>query len=190
MYKKDGFTIIELLVVIAVIGVVATFSFASYSSIEDELSLEREMGEILGTVNTARDYAIASWYPKEGFLEDYLEDEDNAFHGGYGVAFDVDSSTYKLFADLEDEEGGSIDDVEIIETFEMEEVMSVESVDIDGSAEDRLYVVFRPPDLLVFFNGEDAIENDSEAVITFSYGGLDYTREISINPYGVSEYKK
>lgn len=182
MFKEKGFTIIEMMVVISLIAAITSFTFISYWSMDYDLSFERKMGEVSQTIRKARDYAIASWYPLH-------LDTGGDFHGGYGVKFDVDKGDYILFADFENEETFTENSVEM-EKLKLEEGMRVEEIDINGVSVDHLYLVFRSPDLDIFFNGNSAINNDLTAVVVFGSDAVSYKREIKINPYGVPTYEK
>ena len=187
MFKEEGFTIIEMLVVIGILSVLTSFVFINHRSSEAILSFEREAGHMLEGIRKTRDYAIASWYPQEGFLEG-LGDED-VFHGGYGIRFEKNSRNYLLFADLEDERGFDENSI-ILEERELDEGVGVDNIKISGTDEDYLDIVYRPPDLFIFFNGYDAMENNLTAVITLISKEEGHTKDIKINPYGVPMYEQ
>ncbi len=87
--KRPGFTLIELMVTVSIIGIIVTASMAGYFNSEKKSNLDGGMRMLSANFNLARN--------------DFLSGVKYAGAvpvGGWGIHLDKSSSTYLLFADL------------------------------------------------------------------------------------------
>jgi len=83
-----GFTLIELMIVVSIIAIVVTVSLAGYSGSEKKTNLDSGIRILEANLNVARN----------NFLNG-LRYAGAPSAGGWGIHFDVATSTYTLFAD-------------------------------------------------------------------------------------------
>ena len=137
-----GFTLIELLVATGIILLMSALIFTNYRAGEQEFALQRSAHKLSQDLRRAEELALsAKAYPGA----------PPSFKGGYGVNFQINSTSYTLFADLNDNkvfDPGSVPPEEL-------EIPNLEKrVKISGlSASPLLNVVFLPPDPQVIVSG-------------------------------------
>jgi prepilin-type N-terminal cleavage/methylation domain-containing protein len=80
-----GFTLIEIIIVIAISAVLTTIAIAYNVGVRNEVALSVETAKISQTILTAKGLAFATYRVAPGIC-------------GYGVYFNIPSSTYSIFA--------------------------------------------------------------------------------------------
>jgi len=144
--SQKSFTLVELLVTTGIILLISALIFPNYRAGEEELSLQRSAQKVAQDLRRVEELALsAKAYPNA----------PSTFKGGYGINFQINSTSYTLFADLDDQK--DFDSGEEIEISDLEE-----KVKITGLSAIPLNVVFLSPDPEVFISG------GSEAQITIS----------------------
>lgn len=86
-YQISGFTLIELLVVFAVIGVVSSLGFASFSSFNNQQTLQSGASDVKAMLHVARTRALSQVKPQQCI---------NKILSGYQVAINTSSYQYSL----------------------------------------------------------------------------------------------
>ena len=86
--KKLGFTLIELMITVSIIAIVVTASLAGYAGGEKKSNLEGGIRILEANMNLARGNFLSG-----------LRYAGAPSLGGWGMHFDVSTSTYTLFAD-------------------------------------------------------------------------------------------
>jgi len=135
---QKSFTLVELLVVSGIILLISAIIFPNYRTGEREFALQRSAHKLSQDLRRAEELALsAKAYPGA----------PPSFKGGYGVNFQINSTSYTLFADLDDDK--VFDSGE-----EFEEILNLEKkVKISGLSASPLNVVFLSPDPQVFVSG-------------------------------------
>jgi len=147
---NKGFTLLELTVVIAIIILLSGIVLSNYRVGEKEYTLLRSAQKLAQDLRRAEELALsAKAYPGA----------PSSFKGGFGVNFQINSISYTLFADLNDNK--------VFDPGEDLEILNLEKkVKISGLSASPLNIVFLPPDPQVCISGNcPAI---SEAQITLS----------------------
>jgi len=83
--KKQGFTLIEVLIVIVISAILATVAITYNSVSRNQIALSVETAKVEETLLSAKNLAIASYVGSPATC-------------AYGVAFNVASNTYSVFA--------------------------------------------------------------------------------------------
>jgi len=162
--SQKSFTLVELLVTTGIILLISALIFPNYRAGEEELSLQRSAQKVAQDLRRVEELALsATAYPNA----------PSTFKGGYGINFQINSTSYTLFADLDDQK--DFDSGEEIEISDLEE-----KVKITGLSATPLNVVFLSPDPEVFISG------GSEAQITLSFEtNPTKTKIIKVNQVGL-----
>jgi len=162
--SQKSFTLVELLVTTGIILLISALIFPNYRAGEEELSLQRSAQKVAQDLRRVEELALsAKAYPNA----------PSTFKGGYGINFQINSTSYTLFADLDDQK--DFDSGEEIEISDLEE-----KVKITGLSAIPLNVVFLSPDPEVFISG------GSEAQITLSFEtNPTKTKIIKVNQVGL-----
>jgi len=162
--SQKSFTLVELLVTTGIILLISALIFPNYRAGEEELSLQRSAQKVAQDLRRVEELALsAKAYPNA----------PSTFKGGYGINFQINSTSYTLFADLDDQK--DFDSGEEIEISDLEE-----KVKITGLSATPLNVVFLSPDPEVFISG------GSEAQITLSFEtNPTKTKIIKVNQVGL-----
>jgi len=161
---QKSFTLAELLVVSGIILLMSAIIFPNYRAGEQEFALQRSAHKLSQDLRRAEELALsAKAYPGA----------PSSFKGGYGVNFQINSTLYTLFADLNDNK--------VFDPGEDLEIPNLEKkVKISGLSASPLNVVFLPPDPQVFISG------GSEAQITISLEtNPQKTKIIKVNQAGL-----
>ncbi len=137
-----GFTLIELLVVIGIIVLFSAIIFPNLNSGEKNLALERSSAKLVQDLGSAREMAMSA---KAFALA------PATFKGAYGIKFEINSSSYVLFADLDNDQ--IFDSNEAIETIPLEKNIKI-SVLLPASP---LTIIFTPPDPTININSTATI---------------------------------
>ncbi len=164
--KKDGFTLAEMMVVIAIFLTIATISFANYRSIDAGLEFERNVADLTRALRRARTLSIGSYY-----LEEYGEE----FRGVFGVKIEQDH--FILYADLDNSFTYTSGTDSVIERGYFGERVEAQTGEI----------AFRPPDVIVYFEGEEREKGSSSKEIQLSFNQGERIRTVSINSLGIVE---
>ena len=138
---KKGFTLVELLVVSGIILLMSAIIFPNYRAGGEALALQRSAHKLSQDLRRAEELALsAKAYPNA----------PTSFKGGYGVNFQINSTSYTLFADLND---NKIFDPSSVPPEELEISNLEKKVKISGLSASPLNVVFLPPDPQFFVSG-------------------------------------
>jgi len=139
--SQKSFTLVELLVVSGIILLISAIIFPNYRVGEQEFALQRSAHKLSQDLRRAEELALSA--------KAYPGDHPN-FKGGYGVNFQINSTSYTLFADLNDNKvfDPGEDLGEDLGTINLEE-----KVKISGLSASPLNVVFLSPDPQVFVSG-------------------------------------
>ena len=144
--SQKSFTLVELLVTTGIILLLSAIIFPNYRAGEEAFSLQRSAHKVSQDLRRTEELALsAKAYPGA----------PSTFKGGYGINFQINSSSYTLFADLDNDK--VFDSGEELETSILEEKVKITSL-----SSSPLNVVFLSPDPQVFISG------GSEAQITIS----------------------
>jgi len=164
--RNESFTLIELLVVSGIILLISAIIFPNYRAGEQEFAIQRSAHKLSQDLRRAEELALsAKAYPGA----------PASFKGGYGVNFKINSTSYTLFADLNDDKAFNLDSDGVIETPSLES-----KVKIIGLSSTPLNIVFLSPDPQVFISG------GSEAQITISLEtNPSKTKIIKVNQAGL-----
>ena len=135
--NQKSFTLIELLVVSGIILLMSAIIFPNYRAGEQEFAIQRSAHKLSQDLRRAEELALsAQAYPGA----------PSSFKGGYGVNFQINSTSYTLFADLNDNK--------VFDPGENLEIPNLEKkVKISGLSASPLNVVFLPPDPQAFVSG-------------------------------------
>ncbi|MFA5755036.1 MAG: prepilin-type N-terminal cleavage/methylation domain-containing protein [Candidatus Paceibacterota bacterium] len=172
--NTKGFTLIELLVIISIIGITSAFVFVDYGKNDDTFSLERASQKILQDIRLAQQKSLSGveW-----------EEETNA----YGVYFSISNNNYFIYRNNNINYYYDTGDT-IVETIEIPDEMSIESILNNTDSVSSISISFVPPEPLTY------IKNDSigrEAFITLSLNeNKTEKRTIKVNNSGRIEIKK
>jgi len=174
--NTKGFTLIELLVIISIIGITSAFVFVDYGKNDDTFSLERASQKILQDIRLAQQKSLSGveW-----------EEETNA----YGVYFSISNNNYFIYRNNNNNANYYYDAEDtIVETIEIPDEMSIESILNNTDLVSWISISFVPPEPLTY------IENDSigrEAFITLSLNeNKTEKRTIKVNNSGRIEITK
>jgi prepilin-type N-terminal cleavage/methylation domain-containing protein len=129
--RERGFTLIELLVSTGIIVFFSAIIFPNFNLGEKNLALERSSAKLAQDLGRAREMAMSV----KAFAA-----APSTFKGAYGIKFEINSSNYILFADLDNDQ--AFDSNEAIETISLEKKVRISAL-LPSSP---LAVTFLPPD--------------------------------------------
>jgi len=160
---NKGFTLTELLVVIAVISILSAIILPSYRTGERQFALQRSAYKVAQDIRMAQEMAMSA---KE------FPGAPASFKGSYGINFQINSTSYTLFADLN--ENKIFDSGEAIENPTLEKRIRISNL----SPSSPLNITFSPPDPTININPSDSL-----ATITLTNDIQ--TKNIKINKAGL-----
>ena len=134
---KKGFTLIELLIVIGIIALMTAIALPHYRAGERQFALQRSAHQLVQDLRRTKEMAMSA---RE------IPGAPATFRGAYGIRFIKNSSSYILFADLNNNQKYDAHDKRI-ETLNLEKGVKVSSL----SPSSPLTVIFAPPDPTVVF---------------------------------------
>lgn len=146
--KGNGFTLVELIVVTGIILLFSAIVFPNFNFGEKNLALERSASKLVQDLSRAREMAMSG--------------------EAYGIKFEINSSSYVLFVDLNNNQ------IETIETFVLEKGIKISNL----SPASPLIITFTPPDPTIKINPAA-----SSAAITLANDNQ--TKIIKVNKAGL-----
>jgi len=167
--RNEGFTLIELLVVSGIILLMSAIIFPNYRAGEQEFAIQRSAHKLSQDLRRAEELALsAKAYPGA----------PPSFKGGYGVNFQINSTSYTLFADLDDDK--VFDSGE-----EFEDILELEEkVKITGLSASPLNVVFLSPDPQVCISGNCSASSEAQITLSLETNPAK-TKIITVNQAGL-----
>lgn len=167
---QKSFTLIELLVIIGIISLLSAIILPQYRTGERQFALQRSAYKISQDIRRAQEMTMSA---KE------LPGAPTSFKGSYGINFKINStSSYILFADLNDNKAFDSDSGEVIENLYLEKRVKITNL----SPPSPLDITFSPPDPTTNINISATsaiitIANDSQTkTITINQAGLIYVK--------------
>lgn len=147
--ESKGFTLIELLVTTGIIMLFSAIVFPNFNLGEKNLAIERSAAKLVQDLGRAREMAMSV---KE------FTGASSAFKGAYGIKFEINSSSYILFADLNNNQ--IFDSGEAVKTIPLEKNIKISAL----APISPLIVIFWPPDPTTNINSTATITltNDSK----------------------------
>ncbi|MEK9135254.1 MAG: GspH/FimT family pseudopilin [Patescibacteria group bacterium] len=135
----NGFTLVELIVVTGIILLLSAIALPNFNAGEKNMALERSTVKLVQDLSKAREMAMSA--------------------GAYGIKLETNSSSYILFADLNNDQ--VLDSGEAVETFFMEKGVKISVL----SPVSPLIITFTPPDPTVNINSTTTITltNDNQS---------------------------
>lgn len=161
---KNGFTLIELLVVIGLILFFSALILPNFNFGEKNLALERSSAKLVQDLRRAQEMAMSA---------KKFTGAPETFKGVYGIKFEINFSSYILFADLDNDQ--ILDSNEAIETSLLEKGTKISAL-LPASP---LIITFTPPDPVTNINPPSA----TSAIITLTNDIR--TKNIKVNKAGL-----
>lgn len=141
-FQDNGFTLIELIVSITIMSIVFAIVAPQYSKYVNSRALSLAQEQIVGDIRMTQNYTMNTIKANGSFPE-----------GGYGVRFIKDSDVYIIFADNDGDKIYKADGSEKFQEMEMSGGIKINSLRIDGIANDPVDLVFSPPYGITYING-------------------------------------
>jgi len=132
MCQKKGFTLTETILIVALIIILSSFTLASHRQGERLFSLQRAAHKLAQDLSYARDMAMRGQKTPASCGGIFPS-------GGYGLSFIINSNSYVLFADCNN--NGQYDFPEKIE-----EIFLESRIIISDLPDSPLSITFFPPD--------------------------------------------
>jgi len=164
---------IELLVTMIMIAIISSVVFASRGSMEDKLALQRAAYQLSQSFREAAEMAMGSQEGSCG-AKDIC---------GFGVYFKL--SDYGFFIDCSNNCDTSNHKKDGADDVELREISLEGNIEIATTFPNALSVLFSPPDPMVYINGVEWRNRDSDGVVTLQLESE--TRDVSINSAGKIE---
>ena len=162
--SEKGFSLIELMVVLVIMVALTMLVLAGYSETGPRLAAERAVESFIGDIYKARSRNIGA--------HSQIDNEE-ILTFNHGVYLESGDESYIIFADKnENKEYSTGEDVE---TVDVERGASILEIEVGGTPETSVSVVFSEKGEEVFFNGQA----NSSASISFGYGSIQRTVEIN-----------
>lgn len=165
--KNKGFTLTELLTVIAIISIMSVLVLPNYRIGERQFALQRSAYKLAQDLRRAQEMTMSA---KE------FPAAPPTFMGVYGINFQLNFTSYILFADLNNNK--VFDSGEEIENLSLEKGVKISNLSPASEGPGPLNIAFTPPDPTINFNPSDSL-----AIITITNDIQ--TKTIKINKAGL-----
>lgn len=160
---EKSFTLVELLVVTGIILFLTVLILPSYRTGEVQFALQRSASKLAQDLRRAQEMSMSA---KE------FAGAPATFKGTYGIKFEINSSNYVLFADLDNDQ--VYDSGEEVESPELEKKVKISNL----SPASPLIITFTPPDPTVNIN-------PSADLATITLTNDIQTKNIKVNKAGL-----
>lgn len=140
LFKNNkGFTVVEMLVSISILVIITSFSVVNFNTWKKNEDLRQSIRELADNIRSAQTKSLSG------------EMFDGDLPNGYGIYFsNASSSSYILFADLDNDSIYDYIDGELIDTYYLADNVSISKLTPIYS--DELTIIFKTPNAKIYIN--------------------------------------